>query len=400
MDSRSYIRLTGNLLNQAITGTTGTTNISSTYIPPLKTCFLNIGSWDMSAGCAAHGSRTINIPSSIKICKIRSVDAHIYTNNGANGDAFSFEATNSDWEVSGRIRVDSANCQIELIRNATGLFCQSSFNSSIGNRGVVGITYSNIQPPSGNTGVLANLASTCFNVEGNSVINDGGSPITEYGVVWSQNYSTPTISNGVRVCTCASIANNQQFTKSLTGLNDGTMTYFRMYARNCEEVGYGIVKCCATPAMPLPTEVTLSVNADPARTYNNQSAGTIDLDTPLGTGQWICFTAYYDQCAPTNGDMAQINFYCKACGSSYFTPINYLIDPTYNLCTTYYRDSGWGYGAPVICINKGDCICWENCAFYNSGTYSCFNLYPHTSSSGLSVSIAPYPNDMNCVCNQ
>jgi hypothetical protein len=358
MDSRSYIKLTGNLTN--ITGTTGTTG--TTYVPPilpLKTCYISLGSWDMSAGHSANVDRCVTIPSSIPRTKIRQVNAIIYTDAGPTGDIYSFETVNSDWEVSGQIRVDSANNRIVLTRNHMGLFCQSGFNGYVPSRGKVGITYSNIQPPSGTTGAvqLPSLQPTNFWVAGNKVTNDGGSPICQFGVVWSTS-STPTLSNGTAVCINGVVGTNVPYNMYLSPLPDGADIYFRQYAKNCEETGYGNICCQHTPTASIPTDVYVGLMECYSNTTPQHKDGLITISPALGTGQCVEVSLDFHQLAQNSGDVACIQIMKSCNGGPYY--YEYIFTPPAQ--TTYYGEGGInqyeGNGTGTITLRKGDCACW------------------------------------------
>jgi hypothetical protein len=381
MDSRSYIKLTGNLTNvTGTTGSTGTTNI--TLAQPLKTCYINIGAWDMAHPNRGHSTA---IPSSIAINKIRSFDATIFSNGG---DIYPFAF--ADWSPSGRIHANVASCCLDLERDDGGFFTQSAFYGSSVNRGRVAITYSNIKPPSGTTGIAANVLATSMNVNANVITNAGNDTICEYGVVYSQATSTPTISNG-KVCTTGEITIGAPYNKSISGLADATTTYFRAYAKNSEEVGYGVVCSQLMPAAPPATDVNVCLNI--CNAYGQYADGYIDVLETLATGQYVTVQVTTMQTAENNGDSAGFRIYSASTVGGYFYEI-YPISP--NPQINYYCSNAYGVG----CINiyKNSCICWCN-AVQSGGGYNPLCSQFVINAIGGSVGIIPhtqYPY-MNCV---
>lgn len=383
MSNRSYIKLVGNLTN--VTGGTsgGTTIINNVQIPVL-TRYISLGSWNM---CHPNRGCTVPIPSDIPTCKIRSIDATIFSNGG---DIYPLSFP--DWTPSGRMHVNSACRCIELERNDGAFFTQSAFYGSITSRGRVGITYSNIKSPSGTTGIVSALSVTGFNVDNNVITDTGNSPICEYGVVYSQSTSNPTISS-CKVCTVGNIAVDTPYCKSLSGLLAGTTTYFRMYAKNCEEVGYGVVKSCATlPISPI-TDVTVTVNR--CSDFGIQTNGFIEFDQPLGAGQFVCLSLPYNQRVPDVGACGRVCILCKPNLGSFFNDITSTVDPSNCMCTDsvqFCRSSGG-----QLYIGYGDCICFINYSDGSTGSCSDFCITPYTSSVGLTVHMGACQED--CIAN-
>lgn len=388
MDSRSYIKLTGNLTN--ITGTTGTTG--STVINMLqqsmKTKTVNIGYWNMDASSQNNRVVSTGVPYS----KIRDFDAVIVSDEN---EQFKIHMASSNWEVAGYAKLcctPTNNAVVEVVRNdaASSRFRSTAFNCDYKNRGWVVVTYSNIQPPSGTTGVAANVLPTTMNVNANVITNNGNDTLTEYGVVYSQSTSTPTIS-ACKVCTTGAIAVGTPYNKTITGLADATTTYFRAYARNCEEVGYGSVCSQLMPAAPPATDVT--VYLDIVNSYGQDANGFIHVNETLSTGQYVTVQLSTMQTAENNGDSAAFRVYSASTVGGYFTEI-YPISP--NPIINYYCASAYGNGS--INIYKNSCICWCN-AVQSGGGYNPLCSQFVISAIGGSVGIIPhtdYPY-MNCV---
>ena len=386
MDSRSYIKLTGNLTN--ITGGTtgGTCVINYAMAQPLKTSFVNLGPWDMDS---PRRTCEVAIPSGIAFCKIRGIDAVIYS-NGGDLYPFIFPSGGQMACDGGQMYASRTNNNICLVRNDNGFFTQSGFYGYIASRGRVAICYSNIKPPSGTTGVAANVFATSMNVNANLITDTGNDTLTEYGVVYSQATSNPTIS-ACKVCTSGSIALNTPYSKSISGLADATTTYFRAYAKNCEEVGYGVVCSQLMPAAPPATDVTVCLNV--VNSYGQNADGFIDVLDPLATGQYVTVQINTMQTAENNGDSAGFRVYSASTVGGYFYEI-YPITPTPQI--NYYCSNANGSG--YINIYKNSCICWCN-AVQSGGGYNplCSQVMIHA--VGGSVGIIPhtsYPY-INCV---
>jgi hypothetical protein len=359
MDSRSYIKLTGNLTN--ITGTTGSTYTGTTptlYINPTLTKRINLGYWNMDS----NSNTTKNVSTGVPLSKVINVDAIIISDGG---ELFKIEKSSSNWESAGYVKVCNApttNAVVSVTHNDAGssFFRQTGFNSGSINRGWVVLTYSGIQKPSGTTGTVAGLTSTSFSVNNNKVIHDGGSPICQYGVVWSTN-PTPTLSNGTPFFTTAPIGVNVPYSKTLSPVPDSSTIYFRQYAKNCEETGYGNICSVVTPAVPPTTTTQYEIYECYGNTTPQHKDGLITLTPPLtSASQCVTIHINYHQLAQNSGDVACIQILKSCNGGSYYYEYPFT-PPAY---TTYYGEGGInqyeGNGTGSIVLRKGDCICWVN----------------------------------------
>jgi hypothetical protein len=389
MDSRSYIKLTGNLTN--ITGSTGTTGgtVINMLQQPLKTCIVNIGYWNMNHGTGGFTrGKALPLPTSIATNKVRGVDAFICADSGGGFYPMVWAAGTNLNDVGGRVWIDNSR-NIQLERNDNGFFNASGFQG-VGNRGFATVLYSNIKPPSGTTGVAANVLPTTMNVNTNIVTNNGNDTLTEYGVVFSQITSTPTIS-ACKVFTAGDIAIGTPYNKSISGLADNTVTYFRAYAKNCEEVGYGVVCSQLMPAAPPATDVTVCLNV--VSEYGQDSNGFIEVLDPLATGQYVTVQLNTMQTAENNGDSAAFRVYSASTVGGYFYEI-YPITPSPVI--NYYCSNANGSG--YINIYKNSCVCWCN-SVQSGGGYNplCSRFMIHA--VGGSVGIIPHTGSpyMECV---
>lgn len=108
-------------------------------------------------------------------------------------------------------------------------------------------------PPAVTTSSVANITYTSATIGGN-VTNDGGTTISERGVVYSTSQN-PTISNS-KVTSGSGIGS---FSCSLSNLQDGTIYYIRAYAINRKGASYGEQKSFTTKTCTLPSVTTSSV---------------------------------------------------------------------------------------------------------------------------------------------
>jgi hypothetical protein len=369
--NRSYIKIVGNLSGGSITGTTATT---TTNIEQIRTKMVNIGGWNMNTNI-----RTRVVSTDVLLCKVRGVTASIRSDSG---EIFPLTYPNGNWELAGCLKVcntPTINTTVEIGRNDGYFFDQSAFGNAINNRGWIAIQYSTITGATLTTGTVSALAGTSFNVDNNIVTNNGNAPICEYGVVYSQATSNPTISS-CKVCTVGAIAVGTPYTKTISGLQDSTLTYFRAYARNCEEIGYGIIKSCTTAVLPLPTLVTINLNQ--INNFGIQTDGYVDISPSLGLGQYICMSVVYHQTVADFG-CSQIRMYCRPNGNPFFSEITAVIDPAFCMCTDSVQFCRNGGGQAYI--GYGDCLCYINFSDGNTGSCSDFSIHPFSSSIGLSV---------------
>ncbi len=86
---------------------------------------------------------------------------------------------------------------------------------------------------------------------GGNVLSDGGAPVIERGVCWSE--ATPPMLEDNRLTDASSVPG--QFSVTLSGLTAGAMYYVRAYAKNSKGISYGTVKkfttVPVTPAIPV-----------------------------------------------------------------------------------------------------------------------------------------------------
>ncbi len=120
-------------------------------------------------------------------------------------------------------------------------------------------------------------------VSGGEISGNGGSEVTEKGVVWGTS-ENPTIENNKT----SDGTGNEGFTSNLTGLNEGTIYYVRAYATNVKGTAYGNQETFTTTAVILPTVETKAVTE--ISTATAVSGGTVTNDGGSAiTAKGICW---------------------------------------------------------------------------------------------------------------
>ena len=132
MDSRSYIKLTGNLLGYTFptgsTGTTGSTIITG-ETTPTAVKKINLGGWNMNKN--SELSRVVS--TGVPLSKVLSVEVVIQSDSG---ELFKIEKSSSNWETAGYAKVCNTptnNAVISVTHNDWGnsFFRQSGFENNI-----------------------------------------------------------------------------------------------------------------------------------------------------------------------------------------------------------------------------------------------------------------------------
>ncbi len=112
------------------------------------------------------------------------------------------------------------------------------------------------EAPTVQTIELVVLDSTSVVVKCN-VLSDGGSDVTERGVLWN-TYGNPTIDDEHKVCSTSGLGEFQCLFQELTV---GTKYFFRAYAKNAIDVGYGeVMEFGVDLPVGLPDVITLGVS--------------------------------------------------------------------------------------------------------------------------------------------
>ncbi len=137
------------------------------------------------------------------------------------------------------------------------------------------ITNPLLTSPTGVTTTMITEISQTGAISGGSITADGGSNITNRGVVWSTS-SNPTIELSTKTNDATGIGS---FNSTLNGLSAGTLYYVRAYATNSVGTTYGDEKTFTTATTPIPTSVYVAVQlqGSPNRALYWKDANTNNL---------------------------------------------------------------------------------------------------------------------------
>lgn len=200
---------------------------------------------------------------------------------------------------------------------------------------VTGVT---ADPPSITTTAISYI-STTFATSGGNVSSDGGSAVTDRGLVYSTTSTTPT-TNDNKV---ASGSGSGAFTLQLTGLMPGTTYYVRAYATNAAGTSYGNVLTFATMStLTVPVVSTNTITSILAKTATGGGNVSNWGGSPV-TSRGICWSTSSN---PTINDSVSTNG--NDIGS--FTSSLYQLLPstTYHVRAFAVNSSGVGYGGDVV----------------------------------------------------
>lgn len=121
--------------------------------------------------------------------------------------------------------------------------------------------------PNARTGVVNIVGTNNFTVTGNEMVTDGGSAVTEYGTLYSQDsqvtkgtggvvpFQAPPLGGGklpplAAETFCKSntlpIADGDKWNDSISGLGDGTKYYYKAYACNANGIDNGLINNVTT----------------------------------------------------------------------------------------------------------------------------------------------------------
>ena len=193
-----------------------------------------------------------------------------------------------------------------------------------------------ITTPTVTTDSPKSLARTSVTLEGN-VDRDGGSAVTERGIVYATSDTSPTIAEGATKY--SSGAGKGHFTESISGLAEVTQYYFNTYAINALGTSYGTAKTFTTATTPTVTTTTASSIGSISATL----AGNVTTDGELAvTERGIVYST--SDTTPTIAEGATKN--TNGTGTGVFTEsISGLTESTQYYFNTYALNSlGTSYG--------------------------------------------------------
>jgi len=203
-------------------------------------------------------------------------------------------------------------------------------------------------PPTVDTGTVADLTSTGFSVNANSITVAGvPATICRYGILYTQCSTVGTSSNlkysdpiGTNIS--ASLYNGNinvgvDWTNSASSLSAFTTTYYRAFAINCanNSVGYGAIGTgCTLPDVPM--DITVCACWVGSIGASTGAAGTIELLS--GSSVVVesrCFTQYFAGTCEFSWTNIPAGTYCVSFDNmdAYFSSALENKEETWALCT-------------------------------------------------------------------
>jgi len=161
--------------------------------------------------------------------------------------------------------------------------------AGVGYGQVVTLTTEQAKPPGNVTTTTASNITMSGAIGGGNIGNDGGTPVTARGVVYSNTIANPAIGNGMVLQ--ASGGGIGAFSVNFTGLTPNTTYYVRAYATNNSGTTYGPTVQFRTLAPSLPGGI--STNSVTNISHNSaQGGGFITSDGGSAvTSRGICFSS-------------------------------------------------------------------------------------------------------------
>lgn len=198
-----------------------------------------------------------------------------WTDNSTNETEFKIERKSGTGNYT---QIASVNADITtyvdngLIASSTYTYRLLAYNSagnslSYSNQATI-ITSDPIKIPIITTNDISSLSYTTA-ISGGSISSDGGSGITERGVVWGTS-SSPTISLTTKT---SDGSGNGNFSSSISNLSTNTTYYIRAYATNSAGTSYGQENSFKTLALTVPTLSSSSIIN--IKSTSAQGGGTI-----------------------------------------------------------------------------------------------------------------------------
>ncbi len=177
------------------------------------------------------------------------------------------------------------------------------------------------QPVKLTTGEATNITTTSATLNG-SIDETGGETITEAGFVWSTTNKEPTMADNVVPATI----NYSLLTINLEGLREGSLVYFRAYAKYGDTQAYGAVRSFKTAI----DDKGQTVDADGKYfTQDFEDATTFPQERPsadveyyvAGQGTWIYNNAFASTNSSYNVNGSTMNLRLPKNGSYVITPV-------------------------------------------------------------------------------
>jgi len=229
-------------------------------------------------------------------------------------------------------------------------------------------------PPEVTTGIARCVTTTSFCVCSNEIDEDGGAPIVEYGILYTQTGIYGTIGNLIygnvgsfvrkTSCCCAWGLGCAYSMAANCCLSPSTTTYYRAFARNAVGPEYGSIKTQATASPPPPPSINIDIWLDwcGSSGFNDGFCGNFQLKCCNGASvgfsdciYTICDGTHYTCFAPVPAGCYYLDFYgiSSACGGVGEPAEIYLDD-----------DTGSGWRKVTGCFSASNLVC--GCV-YNAG---------------------------------
>lgn len=204
--------------------------------------------------------------------------------------------------------------------------------------------------------------STSIRVSGNCITNNGGAPILEYGVLYTDSAAYATTGNLIlpnyptlisKNALCDNGLMNPFFTDnklySLVGLTPNTTYYYRGYAKNAIGTSYGTIKTKITDVAPAPP-----INIDVNINWNDYSQQGLDDGFGGVYRLYCCNGTLVESCTVSNS---------KSSTSIWSAPAGcYYVDFTGLEARINYVHVTWDFYWAIA----GCCVGWDCCT-------TCFN---------------------------
>lgn len=194
--------------------------------------------------------------------------------------------------------------------------------------------------PSLFTGDPENVTLRTAHIKG-QILDDGGYPVTERGIAYSNLSQTPTLNH----ITTTVNSNNSSFEATLSNLTPGTRYYARAYAINKAGIGYGRTINFTTIAASIPGNITTAAISNITLTTAT-GGGTVGNDggAPV-TVRGLVYSKTITAPTLSNGSVLQ----SSTAGTGTYT-INFSgleANTTYYVRAYATNSSGTGYGPTV-----------------------------------------------------
>jgi len=223
-------------------------------------------------------------------------------------------------------------------------------------------------PPSGvTTGIAESVGENMFIVSGNTVGYKDGLPLSEYGVLFTQNSFWGTcanlkyenVPNVCREYVTGDTIIPLTYDETLSGLGAGMMTYYRAYAKNGSGVGYGNVCTQMTTSPPI---TTFDINV------NLSWVGAFDsLDGFGGQINLYCDSTLVSTCYYDDYSKMELTSWTVSCDSDYCVDFSLVtaFNDGYNVmpdtCWCFIGDPFYNYNTITPAITEGKSIHFEIC---------------------------------------